>query len=216
MNYDLGFRVCRKTVFVCLLLIIITTYSFAQDKGFRGGIMFGAVASQVDGDCLSGFYKSGIQTGIYLTNRFNKKTGFQVEIKYIQKGSRTIAPPPDSLNALPERYYKLRLNYVEVPFLINFYLKKKFMLETGLSLAYLFRAREDVDGYGFAVPSPPFKKFDFPATFGVAYLVSEKFRIDFRYSYSTVAIRNHPAHQTWYFDRGQYNNYLSFGMFLNI
>ena len=61
-----------------------------------------------------------------------------------------------------------------------------------------------------------FKKLDFPIYIGFAYFPFEKFHIDFRYSYSTVAIRDHPAQQKWYFDRGQYNNLLSFGMYLNI
>lgn len=219
MICDLRFTIFKGTAFICLFFFLITTNTFAQEKGFRGGILLGAVASQVDGDALSGFYKGGLQSGIFLTNRFGKKTGFQIEIKFIQKGSRTITFPSDSAasaNLYTGRYYKLRLNYVEVPLLLNFYLKKKFMIETGLGFAYLFNAREDVDGYGFAVPAPAFKKLDFPIYIGVSYFPFEKFHLDFRYSYSTVAIRNHPANKTWYFDRGQYNNLLSFGMYLNI
>jgi hypothetical protein len=219
MIYDLRFTIFKGTAVICLFFFLITTNTFAQEKGFRGGILFGAVASQVDGDALSGFYKGGLQSGIFLTNRFNKKSGIQIELKFIQKGSRTVWAPSDSaapVNPNTDRYYKLRLNYVEVPFLYNFYLNKKFMLETGLGFAYLFNAKEDVDGYGFLDPNPPFRKFDFPVYFGVTYFPFEKFHLDFRYSYSTVAIRPHPAHQTWYFDRGQYNNLLSFGMYLNI
>ncbi len=198
-----------------MIFMLLTISLFAQNKGFVGGIMAGAVASQVDGDKLSGYNKAGFQGGIFLTNKFGKKAGFSFEMKYIQKGSRTTSSPPDSVNIVPDRYYKLRLNYVEVPFLFNVYLKKKFMLETGLGFAYLFRVREDPDGYGFMLPDVPFKRFDFPFYFGVAYFPFEKFHIDFRYSYSTAAIRNHPGNQTWYFDRGQYNNLISFGTYLN-
>jgi hypothetical protein len=191
----------------------------AQQKGFRGGIMAGACASQVDGDKLSGYNKGGFQGGIFLSNKLNDKSGFSIEMKYIQKGSRTTSSPPDSVNVTPDRYYKLRLSYIEVPFLANYYLKKKFMLESGLGFAYLFRVREDTDGNGMTTLGKydiPFKHFDFPFYFGVAFCPFENFHINFRYSYSTMAIRNHPGNQTWYFDRGQYNNLLSFGVYLNL
>ena len=199
---------------ICILLISI--FAQSQNKGFQAGILLGTVASQVDGDKLEGYNKGGLQGGIYLVNKLKKNFGFSMEMKYIQKGSRTTSAPADSVNAIPQRYYKLRLSYVEVPFLFNFYLKKKFMLEAGLGFAYLFRSREDPDGYGFESPYVPFKKLDIPYYFGVAYYPFENFHLDFRFSYSTVAIRNHPGNQTWYFDRGQYNNLLSFALYFNL
>lgn len=202
-------------IIIFILLFFSTSVSLAQNKGFQGGLLIGAVASQVDGDKLEGYHKAGFQGGLYMTNKLNKNFGFTIEMKYIQKGSRTTSAPADTINAVPERYYKLRLNYIEVPFLLNFYLKKKFMLETGMGFGYMFRSREDPDGYGFTIPDVPFKRFDLPFYFGVAYFPWENFHIDFRYSYSTVAIRNHPGNQTWYFDRGQYNNLISFGIYLN-
>jgi len=211
MIFDLGFnRKFKIAVSFCMFFILITIISFAQNKGFRSGIMAGAVASQVDGDRHEGYNKAGFQGGIFLMNKFSKKTGFHVEMKYIQKGSRTINNP-DSIYA---PYYKLRLSYVEVPFLFDFYLKKKFMLETGTGFSYLFRAREDVDRCGLTEPIPVFKRFDMPFVFGVCYFPLINFYINFRFSYSIIPVRNHPANQTWYFDKGQYNNLLSFGMYL--
>jgi len=209
MQYNKEFK---RTVIISLLFIVITTNMFSQEKGFKAGIMFGAVASQVDGDMLMGYNKGGLQTGIFLTNKLNKTNGFSIEMKFIQKGS--FVNHQDSINPANNRYYKLRLNYVEVPFLYNLYLKKKFMLEVGAGFAYLISSREDKDGNGSMPPDPEFKKFDFPFVFGVCYFPWEKFHLDFRYSYSMVAIRDHPAHQTFYFNRGQYNNLLSFGMYL--
>ncbi len=209
MNYNI---ISKKILLLGILLIYIISQSFAQEKGFRGGLMLGAVASQVDGDQLAGFNKGGLQAGIFLTNRINKTNGFTIEMKFIQKGS--FVNHLDSLNPDNNRYYKLRLNYVEVPFIYNFYLNKKFMLEAGAGFAYLFKSREDKDGNGFMLPDPVFKKFDVPFVFGVCYFPFQKFHVDFRYSYSMVAIREHPAHQTFYFNRGQYNNLLSFGMYL--
>jgi len=216
----LGFRNYRKIALFSLFLILITTCSFSQEKGFRGGIIAGAVASQVDGDMLSGYNKSGLQGGIFLVNKFTKRAGIQIEMKYIQKGSRTVNHV-DSLNLGNKRYYKLRLNYIEVPFLYNhylYYLKKQFILEAGVGFAYLFRVREDIGGFGMMEISPndrQFSRFEFPILCGVSFFPTENFHINFRYSYSVLPIRPHPANQTWYFDRGQYNNLISFGMYLN-
>jgi hypothetical protein len=215
MIWDLGFNI--KTIFafsLCSLLLTFSVETYSQNKGFEGGIMFGAAASQVDGDMLEGYHKAGLQGGIFLTNKLSKKFGFSVEMKFIQKGS--YVNRMDSLNPDNNRYYKLRLNYVEVPFLLNYYINKKFMVEAGAGFAYLVSGKEDKDATGMVLPEPPFKKFDLPFVFGVCYFPWEKFHIDFRYSYSMVAIRDHPAQQTFYFDRGQYNNLLSFGMFLNL
>jgi hypothetical protein len=210
------YKLLQTGIFVWTLMLCFSNAGFSQNRGFIAGIMAGATASQVDGDKLVGYNKSGLQSGIYLYNKWNSHWGITMEMKFIQKGSRTNSPAPDTVNADPGRYYKLRLNYIEVPFLINRYIKKKFVLETGLGFAYLIQAREDVDGYGMLEPEKRFFNLDLPIYFGVSYLVSERFHINFRYSYSTAPIRNHPANQTWYYDRGQYNNLLSFGMYLNL
>jgi hypothetical protein len=205
-----------KINFITIIVILICNNYIYSQKGFIAGIMAGATTSQVDGDKLSGYDKAGVQLGIYLLNKPSLHWGFNMEMKFIQKGSRTNTAPPDNVNTQVGRYYKLRLNYIEVPLLINYFIKKKYIIETGLGFAYLIRSREDTDGNGFLEPYVAFKKFDFPFYFGVSYLVSNNFHLNFRYSYSLRPIRNHPENQTWYFDRGQYNNLLSFGMYLNI
>ena len=221
MIHDLRFTIFKGTAFICLFLLLVTTYSYAQDKGFRGGIMFGAVASQVDGDMLIGYNKGGLQGGMFIANKFTKHWGIQIEMKYIQKGSRTTSVPADTANVNGDttRYYKLRLSYIDVPFIFTYNIGKRFMLEAGLGFAYLFRVREDIGGYGMSPlmqNERPFNRMEFPFVFGVAFYPAKNFHIDFRYSYSILPIRAHPANQTWYFNRGQYNNLLSFGMFLNI
>lgn len=207
-----------KKHFLILLFVFSTNFIFSQE-GFKGGIFIGAVASQVDGDMLIGYNKAGAQAGIFLVNKLDKNFGFSMEMKYIQKGSRTNSPAPDSINVAPPRYYKLRLSYIEVPFLLNFYLKKRFMIETGLGFGYLFRIREDIGGFGMGPTNPyekQFKRFEIPLIFGVAYYPTENIHLDFRASYSAFAIRSHPGNQTWYFNRGQYNNLISFGIYFNI
>jgi hypothetical protein len=199
-----------KLLFISLLFL--PSWNFAQH--FAPGIMAGMVTSQVDGDRLVGYQKPGFNGGMFVENNFHKNWTFSMGINYIQKGSRTI-PITDSTNgSLVGRYYKLRLNYVEVPFYMRTVVKKRFMAEGGLILSYLYKAREAKDADGFMDPSPVFKRYDIPISVGIGYIINTNFNIRFHYSYSIFPIRNNPGNQTWYFNRGQYNNYLTVGLYL--
>jgi len=199
----------KKFIYIVFFICVCT---FLQAQKFVPTIKFGAVTSQVDGDKLEGYDKPGINTGIGVENHFHDYWLFRMELNYIQTGSRKLANP-DIPN---DRFYTLRLNYVEVPFLFGVTIKKKYLIEAGLVFAYLFKAREDVDGSGFIEPEPPFKKYDFPIRTGVGYKITDKLILKFHYSYSTLPIRNHPGNQTWYFNRGQYNNYLILSLNLTL
>ncbi|MCX7954562.1 MAG: PorT family protein [Bacteroidales bacterium] len=197
---------------VFLSIFICNIQSLSQ--GFKAGLNVGFVASQVDGDRLDGYNKPAITAGIFSKYLISNKNSFYIAINYIQKGSRKLANPeiPD------DRYYILRLNYIEIPIMaiIKIPLESKIKLpyfESGIVFGYLFKAREDVDGTGFIEPIPPFKKYDIPFRIGLNYIVNNHFELKAHYSYSLIPIRPHPGNKTWYFDRGQYNNYLIFSVF---
>lgn len=196
------------------IFFILFLHTFVFSQGFKGGINAGFVASQVDGDRLDGYDKPGFTAGLGVKYFISQKYSFYISINYIQKGSRKLADPeiPD------DRFYILRLNYIEVPLIIEtklpFESKKKLpFLSAGLVIGYLYKAREDVDGTGFIEPTPPFKRYDIPIRAGLSYGFSKHLEIKGYYSYSIFPIRPHPGNKTWYFDRGQYNNYLTFNLF---
>jgi len=197
--------------FFILVLSKITLKSYSQS--FKGGINIGFVASQVDGDGLGGYNKPGFNVGLICDYLMNEKSYLTMGINYIQKGSRKISNPE-----IPgDRHYILRLNYIEVPFLygLKFPIKIKYLifLEGGLTFGYLIKAMEDVDRSGFIEPQPPFKKYDLPARFGINYVIKDKLFLKFYFSYSLLPIRPHPGNKVWYYDRGQYNNYLLLTLF---
>lgn len=194
-----------------ILFVIFNALSLNAQK-FVAGIDFGIVTSQVDGDRLKGYDKPGIQAGIYVENTFKTFWTFSMGLNYIQKGSRKLSNPD-----IPgDRYYSLRLNYVELPIMIGFTIKKQYLVEAGIALGYLYKAREDVDGMGFLEPDPPFKSYDLPIKYGLGYKINEHLLLKFHHAYSVIPIRNHPGNQTWYFDRGQYNNYLILSLNLRL
>ena len=194
-----------KLSLVSLLLFFLSVHSFAQS--FRAGILAGVAATQVDGDNLSGYYKAGPIVGGISNFNWNKKLSTQFEIMYIQKGSRSKV---DTLGIQP--FYKMNLQYVEVPLSViyHFEAKGKWMLETGLSLAWLLKATES-DAYSTFV-STNFNRTDFCYHAGIAYQVFPRLYFHARYSYSIVPVRGAVYHERRLLGFGQFNNLLQFSL----
>jgi hypothetical protein len=102
----------RQIIFVILTFITLTINVLHAQNRFRGGVVAGFNAAQLDGDASAGYNKVGLNVGakvlIELTGRFQIST----EILLSQRGSRTTekeAPVTRSCT----------LNYLEVPVLLN-------------------------------------------------------------------------------------------------
>lgn len=173
----------RTLLFTCVLCILcLSTYS---QVGFKGGLTFGAVTSQVHGDGIAGFYKVGISAGALVELKFSERLGARMEILYTPKGSRS---RPDSLN---QNYYKLSLQYIEIPLSLNFNYDK-FQFDFGPYVGLLIRQREFFSpGLAFTV-SPPYNPVDLGGHIGCRYMLGEKWFAHARYSQSILPIRNAP------------------------
>ncbi len=192
--------------------------SFAQkSQGFHGGITIGACGTQVDGDWYGGFDKGGIMAGFVVNYPLSKTTTFQAEIKYFQKGSRkNINYDKGDYNS-----YIMRLQYIEMPFALAYHFtvldKYNLSAELGLAPAYLISSYEERDGYEILY-GVPFKKIELSGQYGVNYHVSEKFHMGFKYHYSMFPIRDfpdgtNPKPGRIVFNKGQYNNIVSFSLY---
>lgn len=195
----------KLILFFFLFLFTLTTL---HAQRFGGGIMAGVVSSQLDGDRRAGYDKFGIVCGGFVDTKFKKHYGMQMEIKFIQKGSKG----KDTLGGV-FNYYESRLNYIEVPVLINYIYKEKYMFELGLSAGYLVSAFEDKDGIGLEKAYPEFNKFEIAGTAGFSYIISEQLIISSRFTYSAFPVRADYSGAVRYIDRGQYNNILSLSLF---
>ena len=160
----------------------------------------------VDGDRYAGYNRFGVSGGLFTNIRFSEFIGGQTELKYIQKGSK-------HSDAKSGTYFELKLDYIEVPVLVNVHFYDKMYLEAGLSLGYLVVSKEDRDGYGFYDPYPEFDNYELGFIAGFNYSFSEKWVGNIRYSYSVLPVRPHPGNQTYYFDRGNYNNLVNFALY---
>jgi hypothetical protein len=190
-----------KIVSIISFIIALSATSYSQD--FRAGVQLGITGTQVTGDQLAGFNKAGLFGGFFVNRDIGNLGDGQLEINFIQKGSRK--------NAHPDKgdyvKYLLRLNYVEVPVMYRFRIKNFLKIEAGVMFAYLINTKE-FDIQGQVIPDPTvagFKKYDLSAFAGLNYKINDKLSLSLRYSYSVLAIRPKPNSVTYRYDSGQFN-----------
>ncbi len=192
-----------KQVFILFVFFLLTLISSAQK--FNAGIFLGICASQVDGDHLSGFHKAGIMAGGFVKRKIAEKVHLQFEIEFIQKGSRL----PLSKDGV---FYLMRLNYIEIPLMVNYYIGKKWSLEAGGSFARLVSAFEE-DQLGEITNAPPFHGNDYLVCGGANYPITVHLIFNVRYSYSVATIRPKNENYNYFYSIvGQYNKVLAFSL----
>jgi len=179
---------------ITLLFIVFSSPIIAQnfDAGFIGGF----TASQISGDGLAGFDKGGARFGAFISYPLKQKMNFQVEMQYIQKGSKS----PSGKNA-PSNYI-MNLHYIEIPFTLNYELKDGIVIETGLGPGILFSYSEKDEIGELGGVSPSIFALDFLC--GLQYQLLGNLKVGIRYGNSLLPIRGKSnisiieKNQNWY------------------
>jgi len=222
-----------------LLILILICLPFAGlAQKFNAGIVAGGLVSQVDGDNWGGYHKFGFLAGGYvslhvfkhntwridsLTNlndnivydsiRIQANSSFQMEIEYIQKGSRKNADlEKDDIYS-----YLLRLHYLEIALLYQYNFTKRFSLEAGPAADILLDYYEESDGYEVD-NTVPLRGVTLSGILGVSGYITRHLKANFRFNYSLISIRNAtapypPGYRKILFEWGQYNNVMSLSLF---
>jgi hypothetical protein len=192
------------------LIILLFVPLFAFSQYFKGGVVAGLSASQVDGDTYFGFNKLGLLGGGWVRWMFTDDVSGQLELRYIMKG----AYEADNVNNIV--YYKLVLHYADVPIIMNYHYRERVLFQLGLSPEFLVFNRE-YDQYGpTPEDAPAFHMLNLSAIGGIGYVFLERFAANVRYNYSVIPIREHASGQTYLLNRGQYNNVLTFSIYYQI
>jgi hypothetical protein len=199
-----------------ILLILSFTVLFIPGftQRFNGGVYIGGNVSQVDGDYYGGYDKFGYLAGALVSLRVSPHSSFQMEIGYIQKGSRINA---DSLNM--GNTYLMRFHYLEVPLLYQYTFAKRFSVEAGPAMDVLLGSREESNGMEVQ-STVPLRPVTLAGIIGVSGFITSHLKANFRLNYSILSIRDISGLQTIpesyrhiFFEWGQYNNVLSFSLY---
>ena len=195
-------------LFLFTLMYLLQVNLFAQQ--FDGGILAGGVVSQVDGDNWAGFSKVGFLAGGFVNLELSPHSSFQLEMEYIQKGSRK----PANFDSGDYNSYLLRLHYLEIPLLYQFTFLKRFSVEVGPAADILLGYSEQGDGQ--EVPNRyPFRRVTLAGIVGASGYITRHLKATFRFNYSLLSLRQ-PSPENrgtpWrkiLFEVGQYNNVMS-------
>lgn len=187
---------------VLFLFLAIVSFANAQERRFSAGVKAGFSSSQVSGDDLAGFHKAGLAAGLLSTVLFSKKWSGQFELLFVQKGSKYVGQPDlGDLN-----YYRLQLNYLEVPVLIQYHYKK-WTLEAGPGFGYLINYKEE-NMLGDVTGNRPFNKSEISYQLGLNYNITDHLGVNMRFSNSISSIRDHQSGAHTLRNPGQQNTVL--------
>jgi len=186
-----------RIIILFISLFFFSSGIFAQEHPFNAGLLIGGNGIEIKGDKEMHWGSAGLTAGIYVNTFASERLSLQLELKYIKKGSIYVYSNVFGL----EDWEVLRLNYVELPFVMHYYFKanaRSFYLEGGFAYAYLFSKTYTETRMGTSEPDTHFegyKRNDVSIIGGLGYrFISKKnhdFSILFRASRSII-----PIHET--------------------
>ncbi|MCL2328859.1 MAG: PorT family protein [Bacteroidetes bacterium] len=157
---------------------------------FKGGIHGGIVASQIDGDKMSGYRKFSPYGGLFVRHPLGTgKWSAQLELNYAGRGARS-----DDGNI------RTSMGYAEIPlFVVCNVFHFPFQIRAGMAASY--KIFEKTETFGIVSSSNDYGSWDFPLLVGVDYQITERIAVDARFSYSALRV-----------GKQFYHNALSFGL----
>jgi hypothetical protein len=204
--------ISHKHSLLIVAFLTLASSSLLAQAFFKAEVISGLNLSQVDGDETAGFKKLGANTGLGVILPIDKHWSLSFETLYNQKGSRRRQQYSDSLE---DGSYKLRLNYAEIPLMVQ-YTDRDFMtVGAGVSWGRLVKVEEwknKVRIDSVTLLGGPFSRDDYNVFGDVRFRIYKNLKINARYSYSLqqIARRNVRDSKSGQMNmRNFYNNYWS-------
>jgi hypothetical protein len=190
----------KAFVFLFALTNLFTFCGYAQyddDKIFYGGAILGGNFTQVDGDNFAGYHKIGLNAGLIVYAKLAPNVAASMELLYAQKGARAGG------GQLPARAFdqstvftkfNTKLNYAEIPILLNYFDEKKSNFGGGFSYSQLVSSKENYATSSGAVYDKgailfPFKKYDLNFILNGNAALYKGLFLNLRFAYSLLTIR---------------------------
>jgi hypothetical protein len=212
MKTKVNTGILQKLLLVGFFVICSFTL-FAQR--FNGGLILGGNVSQLDGDGREGYHKFGFQGGAFVSLRLTPHSSLQLEMEYIQKGSRYNG---DTLSN-SDTTFLYRFHYLEIPLLYQFSFTKglRWSIEAGPAMDVLLGSYAEINN----LEAPPgsfsgLRPVTLAGILGVSAFITDHLKANFRFNYSLLSIwpeNNYPATSRHIlFETGQYNNVLELSL----
>jgi hypothetical protein len=153
--------------FSIVLAFLFTSSAYAQKyyeddyRTFFGGLLLGTNFSQVDGDNYAGYNKTGLNMGGIMYARLDADLALSMELLFSQKGAFGKNPILSTDGNFSIYDYKIKLNYAEIPIMLNYFDRRKSHFGAGLSYSQLVSSNETFQSdkiYPTSLDAYPFKK----------------------------------------------------------
>lgn len=190
---------------LCMLaLVTLLTFTGLRAQSFDGGLIAGAVTSQINGDGYAGFHQLGCTAGFFGRIPSNGPSSWQLELKYSLYGAHSDSKEVDyGLNPMD-----IRLHYVELPLLFRhdlsqFNVNGKALdfitLELGLSGDFLIRGTQSAN-FEDNFDNDAWLFFSLTGDIGLQFDLSDRLGINVRSMNSLTPCRFHPEAPvlSWY------------------
>lgn len=178
---------------ILILLAVLSLFSLkCQAQSFDGGVIAGAVTSQIDGDGYGGFHQIGFTAGVFGRIPMEEGESWQLELKYSLFGSHS-----DSQYEIP---MDIRLHYVELPLMYRFDLSDfningkpldYLSFEIGLSGDFLVGNRQQGGYNDGGYENPNWLFFSVTGNVGAQFDINDHLGINVRYMNSLTPCRLH-------------------------
>ena len=185
-------------------IIILCTISI-QAQIFKGGVELGLLASQVDGDNMTGYHKPGLHAGAFTYVPLREDNlQLQTGIYYMQKGCKaTNTRSTGELNT-----YHMTLHQIGMPIMIRFNCQKPYRFEAGCLMDIMPIIRIRMDGYLYEIRPEhedyeDFNLFELAGFCGVQWQRDEHWGAHLQFMYSIT-----PIGKSHYISSGLRNNSL--------
>jgi hypothetical protein len=184
--------------FSIVLAFLFTSSAYAQKyyeddyRTFFGGLLFGTNFSQVDGDNYAGYNKTGLNMGGIMYARLDADLALSMELLFSQKGAFGKNPILSTDGNFSIYDYKIKLNYAEIPIMLNYFDRRKSHFGAGLSYSQLVNSNETFQSdkiYPTSLDAYPFKKTDLNFLLSGNLHLTKGFFLNIRFQYSMFPIR---------------------------
>lgn len=201
----------RKVTLMLLMIILLGSVSPASGQRIRGGPVLGFNVTQVDGDEIYGYRKYGLHGGAAGTVPLKNNFLFTLETLYSQKG----ANQPRNISSY--RKYRLELEYVEIPFYLQYNDRDIFTVGAGFAFAKLVGVKEWEKGVRTSTmllgSNALYDREDYLVLVDLKFRLIQRLSMNVRFQYSMDKIRlatfkDQFNQNEW--QRKQYNNLITF------
>ncbi|MEI8138043.1 MAG: outer membrane beta-barrel protein, partial [Bacteroidota bacterium] len=134
--------------FLFFIPILFSFVLFSQDNSksvFTLKPSLGINGCQIHGDNYNGYNKLGVFAGIAVNAKFTNKASLDIGFYFSQKGAKHNPNPTKGDYA----YYRVNLDYIDIPVLFRFKVNPTYFITLGPSIAYLVNYNENINYVDF-------------------------------------------------------------------